>query len=70
MPAETGRLHLGTLLGPYIVDWTDSSLVAIRTLASCEPLVLLQHPSEMLYDGPDAVQVDKVSFFFSFAMPC
>ncbi len=24
VPAETGRLHLGCLIGPYIVDWTDS----------------------------------------------
>jgi hypothetical protein len=60
VPAETGRLHLGCRLGPYIVDWTDSSLVAVRTLASCEPLVLVKLPGEVLYSGPDVNSVDSL----------
>lgn len=54
VPSETGRVHLGVLLGPYIVDWTDSHLVAIRTLASCEPLVLVRLKKQMLYSGSSA----------------
>jgi hypothetical protein len=23
VPAETGRLHVGLQIGPYVVDWTD-----------------------------------------------
>lgn len=51
-PNETGRLHVGLLLGPYIVDWTDSNLVAIRMLSSCQPLVLVNQGTERVFAGP------------------
>lgn len=60
VPAETGRVHLGCQIGPYLVDWTDSSLVSIRTLASCEPLVLLRMTDCVLYQGPDLAKVEKL----------
>lgn len=60
VPVETGRLHLGLLLGPYVVDWTDSHLVAIRTLASCEPLVLVKLGAEQMYNGDSLDECTKL----------
>ena len=54
VPSETGRLHVGLQVGPYVVDWTDSHLVAVRTVTSCQPLVLVNLGKEVLYSGGSA----------------
>merc|ERR1711991_129293 len=52
VPKETGRVHVGLQVGPYVVDWTDSHLVSIRALSSCQPLVLVPvGPEEELVSG-------------------
>jgi len=57
---ELGRMHLALQLGTRIIDWSDSSLVMIRSIESCQAVILDELYSEIVYEGPSGEQVNNI----------
>eukprot|EP01091_Cochliopodium_minus_P018753 TRINITY_DN7686_c0_g1_i1.p1 TRINITY_DN7686_c0_g1~~TRINITY_DN7686_c0_g1_i1.p1 ORF type:complete len:327 (+),score=73.07 TRINITY_DN7686_c0_g1_i1:29-1009(+) len=48
---EKGRMHLALQIGSRIIDWSESSLVNIRSVESCQAVILDQQYSKIIFEG-------------------